>query len=710
MCYYTTVNVVKNKSSHEDSNFFSLFVSLLRQKSKYMRYIKSIILLVAVLVCSVATYASAPLRESYNINDGWRFYFADAPDGANADYVTLPHTWNVEATEGAYLRTTANYLRDITIPAEWEGKRLFVRFGGAQSVAELFVNGRYVGEHRGGFTAFTLEITDHVSYGAENHLRVVVSNAQRSDVHPLSSDVNLAGGIYRDVELLVTPRDIISPLYYGSEGVIVEQHSVSNDVAEGVVKVYLSTKSLDHTMVTMRIVGEDGYEVTSRTIKAAKISPERAVEIPYTVEHPMLWSPDCRTMYDVEVVLGDVKNPLDRVVVKTGLRSVSVNDDNVLCINGAPVDVRGVNLSHDRAGKGVALERNHYEEDLAMMRDMGANAVRSLVGPHDDCLYDICDRDGVLVWVDMPLTRSDLSLSDICYSPTQALRDNGFNQLKEIVLQNYNHPSVVMWGLFWLVWQRGDDVLGYIGELNDLAHKLDSSRPTVSCSNSDGAINFVTDLVVLRQNVGWMKGSIEDVDIWCDQLSSNKSWATLRCGVNYGEAGVRGHNAERVERAERYSRHLPERRQSNMHERYIEQIDKAGIFWGVWIDNMFDYASARRPYGCNLAGMVERDHKTKKDAYYLYRARWNPAVPTLHIADKGWSNRCEEQQTIDVYSSVGEPVLDVAGERITMRKVGDAHYRAEVTLSSGTTTIRATDASGRYSDSITLRIGGVAAR
>ena len=706
--YY--INAAKTNLRTKIVIFFLYSYLCCDKKSKYMRYIKSLLLLVVVLMSTIATYASAPLRECYNINDGWRFYFADAPDGANADYVTLPHTWNVEATEDTYLRTTANYLRDINIPAEWEGKRLFVRFGGAQSVAELFVNGRYVGEHRGGFTAFTLEITDHVRYGAENHLRVVVSNAHRSDVLPLSSDVNLAGGIYRDVELLITSQNIISPMYYGSEGVIVEQHKVTPDIAEGVVKVYLSTKSIDHTMVTMRIVDEDGYEVISRTIKAAKISPDRAVDIHYAVEHPLLWSPDCRTMYDVEIVLGDVKNPLDRVVVKTGFRSVSVGEDNVLCINGVPIDVRGVNLSHDRDGVGVALERNHYDEDFAIIRDMGANAVRSLVGPHDDYLYDMCDREGVLVWVDMPLARSDLSLSDICYYPTQELRKNGFDQLREIVLQNYNHPSVVMWGLFWLVWQRGDDVLGYIGELNDLAHKLDSSRPTVSCSNSDGAINFVTDLVVLRQNVGWMKGSIEDVDIWCDQLASNKSWAALRCGVNYGEAGVRSHNAERIERAERNSRHLPERRQSDMHERYVEQIDKADIFWGVWIDNMFDYASARRSYGCNLAGMVERDHKTKKDAYYLYRARWNAAVPTLHIADKGWCNRREQQQTIDVYSSVGMPVLDVAGERVVMHKVGDAHYRAEVTLNRGTTTIHATDATGRHSDSITLRIGGFAAR
>ena len=199
-------------------------------------------LLAALLVGVITTNAATPSRECYSLNGDWRFFFADEPDAADADYVTLPHTWNIGAEEGGYLRTTANYMRDIHIPAEWQGKRLFMRFGGAQSVAELFVNGKYVGEHRGGFTAFTFEITDFVRYGAENHLRVIVSNNQRNDVLPLSSDVDLAGGIYRDVELMVTPENIISPLYYGSEGVLVEQHIVSRDKAEGVVKLYLSTK------------------------------------------------------------------------------------------------------------------------------------------------------------------------------------------------------------------------------------------------------------------------------------------------------------------------------------------------------------------------------------------------------------------------------------------------------------------------------------
>lgn len=671
-----------------------------------MRRLTLLLLSVAVLLGTLTTYAATPGRTTYNLNDNWRFYYADAADGANADYITLPHTWNSTGKEGEYMRTMANYLRDVDIPASWQGQRIFLRFGGAQTTAELYVNGRYVGEHHGGFTAFIFEITDFVRYGERNYLRVVVSNNECNDVFPLSTDINLWGGIYRDVELMTTPQNVISPLYYATEGVLVEQCKVSADRVEGVVKVYLSTPSLDHTTVTMRIVDEDGYEVTRRTVKASKISPERAVELPFEVVNPSLWTLTRRTMYDVEVTLGEEKKPLDRVVVKTGFRSIEVNDDNRFCLNGLPLDVRGVNMPHDRAEVGMAVSHEHLCDDLATVRDMGANAIRSLVGPHDDYLYTLCDQEGVLVWIDMPLTRAELSLTDIVYTPSMALRNNGFEQLREIVAQNYNHPSVSMWGLFSLVWQRGDDVISYIGELNDLAHKLDASRPTVSCSNADGAINFVTDLVVLRQNVGWIKGSVEDVDIWCGQLSLNKAWSALRYGVNYGEAGVRGHYVEHIGRATHATRHFPERRQSDMHERYIEQIEQEGIFWGVWLDNMFDYASSRRTCGMNFAGMVDYAHSNPKDAYFLYRARWNKSQPTLHIADRGWSERKSTQQTIDVYSSVGEPVLEIEGETIAMMRVGECHYRAEGVELRGEVTICAYDSKREHYDSITIRCGG----
>lgn len=654
---------------------------------------------------SFGVFAQEPLRERYSLNDGWMVKDAEASDAAVVEHVTLPHTWDVAVREGEMDRGTMSYSREIFIPVEWQKRRVFIRFGGAQSVAEVFVNGRYVGAHHGGFSSFTFELTDKLRYGSNNYLRVMVSNSHRSDVLPVSTDMTCGGGLYRGVELLVTGQEIISPLYYGCEGVIVEQAKVDANSASGVVKVYLSTKELDHVNVNMRIVGEDGYEVVSRSVKASKISPERAVELPFSIAAPQLWSPDSPVMYDVEVSVGDLKSPLDRVVVRTGFRSVAVNDDNQLCINGCPVAVRGVNYGHDRHGYGMALDAMHLDEDCAMIDDMGANAIRSLVGPHDGRLYDWCDSNGMLVWVDMPNTRSERTFSDICYYPHEAFRNNGFEQLTEIIMQNYNHPSVVMWGLFSLVWQRGDDVVPYVEELNTLAHKLDASRLTVGCSNVDGDINFVTDLVVLRQDVGWMKGSYDDVSVWCKQLTRNKAFSELRSGVCYGEAGVRGHNAEHIERATRTSRLYPERRQREMHERYIDIIETNECFWGVWLDNMFDYASWRSAYGMNLAGMVEHDHKTTKDVYHLYRARWNGDASTMHIADRGWRERRDTLQRITVYSSVGAPRLVVGADTIATSERSRGCYVADSVVVKGVRVIRAVDASARCRDSIMLRVG-----
>lgn len=662
-----------------------------------------IAMVVALIASTMTLHAATPQREVYNLNDDWMFYFASAPDAAEAHPISLPHSWSGEMPRGLCCESVANYVRKIFVPEKWADRRLFMRFGGVNSVADVFVNGSYVGTHKGGFTSFTFEITDHVVLGADNTIRVVVSDAWRNDVLPLSSDLDLAGGIYRDVELMVTPRNIISPLYYGSDGVFVVQQSVTSSRVSGVVRCHLSTPSIDHANVVVRITGPDGYLVERLTARAGKHASGRSVEVPFEINNPTLWCPENPAMYSVEVLLGSEESVIDAITVQTGFRSITMDKSNRLCINGEPYIIRGVGLAHDRMGAGMAITREELNADLDMILDMGANAVRSLTGPHAAALYDRCDSEGVLCWVDVPFTRSMRAFADICYYPMAPFRDNGKEQLMEIMAQNYNHPSVVMWGMFWSVWQHGEDVVEYVAELVEAAKAFDASRLTVGCSNRDGAINFSTDIIVFYQDVGWYKGAYSDVGVWCRMLASNRQWEALRYGVCYGEEGVPEHHTDILSRAQRDAQLLPERRHRRMHEDYAAIIDTAGNFWGSWINSMYDFASPKRHSGINHSGVVCFDHTTPKDAYYLYRAMWNPDEATLHIADGSWRERRDTLQQIDVYSSVGEPMLLVGGDTIAVRNVAPSRYRADSVVIKGRVRIEAFDATGQIYDSVDVR-------
>ncbi len=664
------------------------------------RYIIALTLFVSALAG-----VGANAREVYSLNDGWLFFFKQEFDSDGARYVTLPHTWNLDATasSGVYLQTTADYSRDIYIPDEWRGRRIFVKFDGVQSVADIFVNGRHVGEHRGGGTAFTFEITDKVSFGANNTLLAVVSNAYRNDVLPASSDLNLYGGIYRGVELIVTGRDAVSPLHYSSDGVFVTPAHVSAERVDGTVSVWLSAKSGTAQTVDLEILSPEGETVYSKSVRAAKPDPAVPVDIPFTVERPALWSPSSPSLYSVRVRLGDILAPSDEVTVVTGFRKISIGDDNRLRINGEAIDVHGVNMAHDRAGIASAMRERHYDEDLDMVEDLGANALRSLTAPHDDYLYSRCDRSGMLVWIDLPLTRTQV-LSDVSYFSTEAFRDNGRSQAMEIVCQNYNHPSVVMWGIFSQLWQKGDDPLPFVRELNALVKSTDPTRLTVACSDADGELNFVTDLIVFRQNIGWYRGVPDDVSVWCQQLSSNERWKSLRSGVCYGEGGSIDQQDDTYPRAEPNTRWLPERRQTVFHERYVDILTRSGLFWGIWIDNMFDYGSSRRAYGRNKSGLVTFDHRDRKDAFWLYRSLWNRRSNTLHIAERRWAVRQDSIQQFKIYSSYDmAPTLIAGGDTVPVRMVAPCQYLSDSVAVGSRGDVAAYV--GPHGDSIRITIG-----
>ena len=639
---------------------------------------------ILILLLSLVLAGAAEGREVYPLNDSWAFSFRHENSSDNARCVTLPHTWNLDALAGGgdYLRTTADYQRRLYVPRQWSGRRLFLKFYGVESTAALLVNGRYVGEHRGGTTAFVFEITDRVRFGEENQLRVVVCNAVNGEVLPLSSVHNLYGGIHRPVELIVTGPTAVSPLHLGSDGVLVRPRTVSAERVEADAEIYLTSRGESACRLTVEVRDAGDSLVAAKTLRA-KIDG-KPVAVPFVIGRPRLWSTDDPALYRV-CVRAESDSSSDEVCVETGFRNLRFTADEGFRLNDSLVPVRGVTLYYDRAGRASALTDGDYDEDFALLRELGANALRSPAGPHAPHLYDLCDREGVLVWIDLPLIRAPY-LSDLSYYPAPRIEENGRLQLSEIIAQNINRPSVVMWGLFDRLWQRGENPVPYVRSLQEQARRSDPSRSTVACSNQDGELNRITDLVVWAQEVGWDKGHTDDLAVWLERLHTG--WPELRSGVCYGGAGS---PEQQFAPARRPGAPLPqtEGRQTRFHEDYTRYLLRDTLLWGVWINTLCDYGSVREPQGVEATGLVTMDRRQRKDAFYLYKALWNGEVPTLRIADRRRDRRDAGLQTVTVYSSAGEPVVTLDGDTLPVREYAPCIYRCDSVRMRGRVRIEA---------------------
>ena len=645
---------------------------------------------------------TATARQVYSLNDNWQFFFKAETSGDYARHISLPHTWNLDALAGTgeYKQTTANYTRDIYVPAEWSNKRLFLKFHGVQNVADVFINGNHAGEHRGGWTAFTFEITPFVEFDKNNSVVVVVSNAYQNDILPTSTEVNLYGGIYREVELIVTEKTTVSPLYYGSDGILVHQNNITDNSVEATASVWITapteTKLCD---LAISVRAPTGDIVYSRYLKG-RVEPGKPVNIPFLLEEPLLWSPEEPNLYTITIGVGPRQE--DEVSVTTGFRTIEVTSKQGFKLNGERIPIQGVTLYHDRAAIGSALRTRHYDEDLEQIRDIGANAIRSATAPHSQYLYDCCDQMGMMVWIDTPFTRAPY-LSDVFYFATDKFKQNGLQQLKEVIAQNYNHPSVVMWGIYSLVWMRGaNDILDYIHQLNNTAKQMDASRPTVACSNQDGEMNFIPDLIVWQQDLGWERGAINDLGVWQEKLHSE--WGHLRSAVAYGEAGSIDQQANSSLRPmEIDPRWIPERWQTEFHEGYARHLAEDNLFWGLWINNMYEFGSVRHTDGISRRGLVTFDHKDKKDAYYLYRALWNKKEPTLHLTEKRRNVRQDSVQRVKFYhSSKHTPIMIVNKDTVGVKEYAPCQYISDSIIMKSRNNIVVT--AGELSDQQTIII------
>ncbi|MFI3332795.1 MAG: glycoside hydrolase family 2 TIM barrel-domain containing protein [Rikenellaceae bacterium] len=640
-----------------------------------------------LLTLSILSFIGAiSAREVVSVNDNWRFYFSMENSADYARTISLPHTWIYDQSNilVSTQPSTANYIREIYIPKEWAQKRIFIKFYGVQSVADVMVNGRYVGEHRGGATAFVMELSKVVNYGENNRLHVIVNNAPHSDVLPTSHEEDLYGGIYRDVELIVTDKTVVSPLYYGSDGIFIETTKTNDNIAEGVTRIHLNSTSSNSCQLTLSIFDPSGKVVFQKITAKAKVGND-PVEVPFAISEPLLWSPSTPQLYNFVVNVNDGSGT-DIVEVRSGLRKISYDENGALRINDQAFPFRGVSLYHDYPHVGGAASQRDIDNDMKLIDELGANAIRSVAHPHHPYLYDLCDASGKMVWIDLPLTKAPY-LSDVAYYPTDRFHTQGRETLKEIIAQNYNHPSVVMWGLFSLLTTRGDNPVSYLKELNALSKSIDTTRPTVAVSDQDGEINLISDLIVWNQSMGWDRGLFTDLDLWRNML--HNKWGNMRSAVIYGQNGRidQQSQASDYKGSNQYNNSAwkPEGRQRVFHEEYAKRIGVDTLFWGVCLNSMFDFKSSRNALGENNSGLVSFDRRSRKDIFYLYKAQWNSSEPTLYIADRRNKVSTLPTYSIMVYASdTIPPMLCTARDTLPMKRVSPWQYSVDaLPLSDG---------------------------
>lgn len=650
------------------------------------------------LIAASCCLGASARRQSISLDRGWSYVPGwETSLAATGQAVDLPHTWNTDALGGKpdYYRGLGGYLKAVEIPAEWQGKRLFLRFGGANSVCDLYVNGKHVGQHRGGYTAFAWEITRYIQFGGRNTLLVRVNNAPDLNLPPLTGDFNIYGGLYRGVELIVTPAVHIAADDYGSSGLYITPTHVSTGQADINVLAGVRGGSGEMTGITFVLRDGEGNTLDSLTRRIKLDGNGRSdAAASFAIAQPRLWDTDDPYLYDMEVRVNGAGD-YDTVRQSFGVRWFSVDEQNRFCLNGTAMRIQGVCRIEDWDGIGNALRRQNHRRDVELMKEMGVNAVRCAYFPNDPYFLDLCDRAGILVWSEIPLVGAG-RYRDKGFNDSEAFRENARQQMREMIHQQYNHPSVVWWGVFDQLTQRGDDPLALVRELNGIAREEGGGRLTAAASNQDGDLNFVTDLIGFNLFMGWTSGQPEDFADWTSDL--RRGFPTLRSGVSeYGAGGCIYQWADSLVRPDFAGSWHPEQWQTWFHENYWNVIASNPGLWGSFVWTMFDYGAAHRTDGARPGvadyGLVTFDRSVRKDAFYFYKANWNADDPFVHIADKRHEVRSEPRQTVRVFSNRSDVELFVNGVSQGLR-TNDGLGRfvwEEVMLRWGENTVEAVD-------------------
>ena len=659
---------------------------------------------------SDASAPAAPRREAIDLDPGWRFLRSDVAAAETVGFddgawtpVDLPHTWNaVDGQEGgnAYYRGVSWYRRHLQVDSRHAGRRMFLELDGANLVTDVYVNGQHVGQHRGGYSRFRFDVTAQLLVGGDNVIAAKVDNSFQADVAPLDADYTFFGGLYRDVRLLVTDPLHVSTMDHGAAGVYVQTTSVSAASADVRIttKVQNDGGAATTVRVSARVLDGAGAEVITQTSdEPIAAGAGKDVVQAFTMARPRLWNgqadPYLYTVVvrTIDVASGDVT---DEVTQTFGVRSCAVDADHGFSLNGEHLDLHGVNFHQDRLDMGWAITNAHLEEDVRLMEEIGSTAIRAAHYAHADYFYDLTDRDGMIVWAEIPLINNINDSADFAANVRQ--------QLIEMIRQNYNHPSICFWSIAnELTLRPGPDPSALEEELGALAHAEDPTRLSALASMDAAVDRNHTDTIGFNKYFGWYVGNAADFAPWADHIHATEptmSFAVTEYGAG---ASIHFHSAtpHAMDHTEEY--------QAIFHETHWRAMKTRPFIWGKFVWNMFDFASSSRAEGDtpgrNDKGLVTYDRVTRKDAFYFYKANWTD-VPFVHITSRRFNPRTTASTAIKVYGTMDSVELKLNGASLGSKQGVDGVYTwPSVTLVQGTNTVEAIGTRGgtTVSDSVT---------
>ncbi len=605
------------------------------------------------------------MRIIKNINQDWFFskalVFPQKVDPSNMEKVTIPHTWNnVDGTDGGadYYRGECIYYKNLG-KIDSNNLETYLEFNGANMVLTAFMNNHLIGSHKGGYSRFRFNITKYLKKDEDNILVCYVDNSYNREVYPQRADFTFYGGIYRDVNLIQVPLSHFDLDYYGGKGLKITPN------IDGKVEIELFCNNSDGETAEVKIYDEENRRIASQkgVVKNNRLSLKLKINNPY------LWDGLNKTyLYRAVANL-----PEDKVDDYFGFRSYFVDPQKGFFLNGKPYDLIGVSRHQDREGVGSALNKQMHKEDMDIIKEMGATTIRLAHYQHDQYVYDLADRYGFVLWAEIPYISEHM----------EEANPNAESQLKELIIQNYNHPSIFFWGLSNEITVTGgynEKIYENHKRLNDLAHSLDKNRPTTMAHlfmlETNSPLVSLTDLRSYNLYFGWYTGEKEDNDKWFDKFHSDYPYLAVGLSEFGADANAKYQSKDPVKGD--YS----ETYQALYHEHMMEMRSSRPYIWAMHVWNMFDFAADARDEGgkkgINQKGLVTFDRKIKKDAFYLYKA-YLSKEEFVHLAGKRYVKRSGDKTTIKVYSNLEEVSLFV-NKKLFETKKGKAVFSFEVPL------------------------------